>query len=156
MWWLYWIYLGWTENWGLLVNCWLNCWWMWKSPRNISLESSIFWQICWYRLIIFRGSLVFNIYDWIWNEILNDNTLRFLLNVLVLLYVLFQFFWLISSYTYRTMALFYFLLKYGFWKKSLWKNATLNSWTLSSSQKGTCSNESWHLKKSCVLIHYYR
>ena len=34
------------------------------------------------------------------------------------------------------------LLKYGFWKKSLWKNATLNSWTLSSSQKGTCSNES--------------
>ena len=33
-------------------------------------------------------------------------------------------------------------LKYGFCKKSLRKNATLNSWTLSSSQKGTCSNES--------------
>ena len=34
------------------------------------------------------------------------------------------------------------LLKYGFWKKSLRKNATLNSWTLFSSQKGTCTNES--------------
>ena len=34
------------------------------------------------------------------------------------------------------------LLKYGFWKKSLRKNATLNSWTLSSSEKGTCSNKS--------------
>ena len=33
-------------------------------------------------------------------------------------------------------------LKYGFCKKSLWQNATLNSWTLSSSQKGTCSNKS--------------
>ena len=33
-------------------------------------------------------------------------------------------------------------LKYGFWKKSLLINATLNSWTLSSSQKGTCGNES--------------
>ena len=33
-------------------------------------------------------------------------------------------------------------LKYGFCKKSLRKNATLNSWTLFSSQKGTCTNES--------------
>ena len=30
-------------------------------------------------------------------------------------------------------------LKYGFCKKSLRKNATLNSWTLFSSQKGTCT-----------------
>ena len=30
-------------------------------------------------------------------------------------------------------------LKYGFCKKSLWKDATLTSWTLFSSQKGTCS-----------------
>ena len=36
------------------------------------------------------------------------------------------------------------LLKCGFWKKSLLKNATLNSWTLSTSQKGTCTNESKH------------
>ena len=34
------------------------------------------------------------------------------------------------------------LLKYKFCKKSLWKNATLNCWTLSSSQKGTCRNRS--------------
>ena len=33
-------------------------------------------------------------------------------------------------------------LKYGFCKKSLQQNATLNSWTVSSSQKGTCSNKS--------------
>ena len=32
-----------------------------------------------------------------------------------------------------------FLLKYGFCKKALWKNATLISWTHFSSQKGTCS-----------------
>ena len=32
------------------------------------------------------------------------------------------------------------LLKYWFCKKSLRKNATLTSWTLFSSQKGTCSN----------------
>ena len=38
--------------------------------------------------------------------------------------------------------LMFYQLKYGFCKKSLRKNATLNSWTLSSSQKGTCSNES--------------
>ena len=31
------------------------------------------------------------------------------------------------------------LLKYGFCKKSLRKNATLKSWTLFSSQKGTCN-----------------
>ena len=47
-------------------------------------------------------------------------------------------------------------LKYGFWKKSLWKNATLNSWTLSSSQKGTWNNKSKHLKKPNVMIYYYR
>ena len=35
----------------------------------------------------------------------------------------------------RTMS----LLKYGFCKKSLRKNASLTSWTLFSSQKGTCS-----------------
>ena len=33
-----------------------------------------------------------------------------------------------------------FHLKYGFWKNSIRKNATLNSWTLSSSKKGACSN----------------
>ena len=33
-------------------------------------------------------------------------------------------------------------LKYGFWKQSIRKYATLNSWTLSSSQKGTYTNES--------------
>ena len=38
-------------------------------------------------------------------------------------------------------------LKYGFWKKSIRRNKTLNSWTLSSSQKDTCTNESYHLKK---------
>ena len=48
------------------------------------------------------------------------------------------------------------LLKYGFWKKSIRKNATLNSWTLSSSQKGTCTIESYHLKKLYVMIYYYR
>ena len=47
-------------------------------------------------------------------------------------------------------------LKYGFWKMSLRKNATLNSWTLSSSQKGTFTNGSQHLKKSYDLIFYYR
>ena len=30
-------------------------------------------------------------------------------------------------------------LKYGFYKKSLWKDETLNSWKLFQSQKGTCS-----------------
>ena len=44
-------------------------------------------------------------------------------------------------------------VKYGFCKKSLRKNATLNSWTHSSSQKGTCSNKSKHTIFSDVMIH---
>ena len=45
------------------------------------------------------------------------------------------------------------MLKYGFWKKSLLKNATLNIWTIFSSQKGICSNESKHTIFSNVMIH---
>ena len=39
----------------------------------------------------------------------------------------------------KTGLFFVNWLNYGFCKKSLRKNATLNSWTLFSSQKGTCT-----------------
>ena len=53
-------------------------------------------------------------------NILGAITLRFLLYVLVLLYVLFQIFWLIFTYTYRTIAFLNFLIgeKLKIWKFS--------------------------------------
>ena len=46
------------------------------------------------------------------------------------------------------------MLKYGFCKKSLRKNATLTSWTLFSSQKGTCSTIQGQLQTVAVLVLY--
>ena len=52
------------------------------------------------------------------------------------------------------------MLKYGFCKKSFRKNATLTSWTLFSSQKGTCSTIQvqyipFCVEKSVQLIRFF-
>ena len=69
---------------------------------------------------------------------------RTLISVLVELIVTFL---IIKTYSIDMCAklktkLYSKYLRYGFCKKSLCKNATLNSWTLFSSLKGTCSNVS--------------
>ena len=50
------------------------------------------------------------------------------------------------AFTKKTIPNSQYSLKYGFCKKSLRKNATLNSWTLFSSQKGTSQSESKNQK----------